>query len=55
MDVKVSKDKYISRWVDLENLTGLDLSFSSTVMKSYPFATLSCINKEENMQPNKFS
>ena len=29
--------------------------FQSDVVKIYPFANLSCVNKDENMQPNKFS
>ena len=32
-----------------------DLSFGSAAVKIYPFATLCWVNKDENMQSNKFS
>ena len=41
--------------VTLRGTPGFDLSFSSTVVKIYSFVTLLWVNKDENMEPNKFS
>ena len=38
-----------------EKIAGFDLFSSKAVVKSYPFANLFRVNKDENMKPSKFS
>ena len=51
----IMRQRSVFEDIDQLPITGFELSFSSPVVKSYPFTTLLWVNKDKIIYPNKFS